>query len=543
MDTMYSPASTRSPYRSNLRSPYKPSTYSHLYDGMTSSPATTHQESLDSYRDYPSARPLLDDQVFPPHTTTPTRVPMKTTTVTKSPAKAGIPESNSRAVISALRGLQEKIRKLESERTMAEENLRTLATETTQYKEILQKENTVTEASQTEMSKHSQELESQLRAADSRCNLLEKQLEYMRKMVQNAEVDRNNAMRKSHVLEKQASDWHSDEVKGQIDKVEQLERDHARLTATQTVAESKIRELEDQVKEERHHRRLMQDKAAELQTVAEANRILLETGNSPCDVKTKKTKKKKKKQKTCPKKMETHHHHHVEPKKHYRLNLADIPFIAGKSTTPSHNIGSNFQNVLAMMKLHNPAWCNGSTQHYSSKTPRSSRSAPRRRASVSSTSTTDSDLSELLLGLQDEFGQMGFEHQELAKQIQECEDHRIRDDLERELDHLVSRMEGKGHQISKLKRYRETLSEKKKKRPRSGSRPRSGHRRAASASLPASNGESTNGEVQVITTVKTRGRIAQPISVQEGDPKQSLRMLKDIQTLQTSLRKDDVKWE
>ncbi|XP_070568116.1 centrosomal protein of 57 kDa-like isoform X2 [Ptychodera flava] len=509
MDTRYSMTRSPNPYRSHI-SPYKPS-YGHIYDG-TASPAT--RDSIDSYRDYPSSRPLLDDQIFPTQLTTPTRVPMKSSI--RSPAKAGIPESNSRAVISALKGLQEKIRKLESERTMAEENLRSLATETSQYKEILQKEQTVTEASQTEMSKHSQELESQLRSADSRCKLLEKQLEYMRKMVQNAEADRNNALRKSQAFEQQAADWKEDgdESIVQKDKLDQLEREHVRLQANQTVAE--------------------------LQTVAEANRILLETGNSPHITKSKKSKKKKKKQKTtCCRKIETHAI--TEPKKHYRLNLADIPFIAGKSTTPSHNIGSNFQNVLAMMKLHNPAWCEGPAQHYA-KTPRSTRSAPRRRASISSTSTSGSDLSELLLGLQDEFGQMGFEHQELAKQIQEAEDPRIREDLERELDHLVSKMEGKGQQIAKLKRYKES-SAKKQKRPRSGSRPRSGHRRAASVSLPASSTSSTNGEVQVITTVKTRGRIAQPVTVREGNAKQSLRMLKDMQTIQTSLRKDDLKWE
>ncbi|XP_002741169.1 centrosomal protein of 57 kDa-like [Saccoglossus kowalevskii] len=538
MDTRYSPA--RSPYLSSTQSPYRPS-YSHLYEGYSRSPAVRDNE--DSYRDYPNSRPLLDDQVYPPSPSTPTRSLLKTT-MARSPSKAGIPESNTRAVISALRGLQDKIRKLESERSMAEENLKTLATETTEYKEILQKGNTVTKTSQTEMSKHSQEVESQLTAAESRCNLLEKQLEYMRKMVQNAESDRNNALRRSEILEQHQSERKTDDMRMQYDKVEQLERDHARLIATQTVADSKIRELEEKIKEETHRRKLMQDKAAELQTVAEANRILQATENSPREPKTKKPKKKKKKKVPC-KKLEHEHLSHSEPRKHYRLNLAEIPFVAGKSTTPSHSIGANFQNVLAMMKLHNPAWCDGHAQHYA-RTPRSAKSAPprRRRTSISSTSTSDSDLSDLLHALQDEFGQMGFEHQELAKQIQEANDPRIQEDLERELDDLVSRMEAKGEQISRLKRHRETLSEKKKKRQRSRSRPCSGRQRAASVTSPlSSNGESTSGEVQVITTVKTRGRIAQPVTIQQGDGKQSLRMLKDMQTLKTSLRKDDVKWD
>ena len=46
------------------------------------------------------------------------------------------------------------------------------------------------------------------------------------------------------------------------------------------------------------------------------------------------------------------------------------------------------------------------------------------------------------------------EHQELAKQIQETEDTKMKDDLERELDELVTRMEAKGDQIASLKRHK-----------------------------------------------------------------------------------------
>ena len=41
------------------------------------------------------------------------------------------------AVISALRNLQDKVKKLELERTEAEQNLHTLASETEQYKDML----------------------------------------------------------------------------------------------------------------------------------------------------------------------------------------------------------------------------------------------------------------------------------------------------------------------------------------------------------------------------------------------------------------------
>jgi hypothetical protein len=46
--------------------------------------------------------------------------------------------------MSALKGLQDKIRHLELERTAAEDNLRTLANETSRFREILQPDDTVT---------------------------------------------------------------------------------------------------------------------------------------------------------------------------------------------------------------------------------------------------------------------------------------------------------------------------------------------------------------------------------------------------------------
>lgn len=44
---------------------------------------------------------------------------------------------------------------------------------------------------------------------------------------------------------------------------------------------------------------------------------------------------------------------------HYRLNLGDIPFVVGKSTAPSHHLGSNIQNVISLLKMHHPKICNG----------------------------------------------------------------------------------------------------------------------------------------------------------------------------------------
>lgn len=49
------------------------------------------------------------------------------------------------------------------------------------------------------------------------------------------------------------------------------------------------------------------------------------------------------------------------------------------------------------------------------------------------------------------------EHQELSKEINETSDLRIREDLERELDALVSRMEAKSQQIAKIRKHQEKV--------------------------------------------------------------------------------------
>ncbi|XP_035686762.1 centrosomal protein of 57 kDa-like isoform X5 [Branchiostoma floridae] len=535
------------------------------YDGSPGRPTTYQPEgasgfdrspSLASYQEYPPTRPFIN---YPEYTRSPSK-PVST-----------FPESNSRAVISALKGLQDKIRKLELERTLAEDNLRSLASETQQYKNALQKRDSEEEEERLEvreptipLSRHSQakprasfqqmmdqlsqgeakcqamngklndtqselwraylplhagsdadthatiipEIESQLGAAEQRCNLLEKQLDYMRKMVQNAETERNRAMERQVALERErdtytrdertsvpdSSPAHRREALGKADKLADLEREQQKLVAMQTLAENKIKELQERLKEEQHQRKLVQQRTNELQTQAETNRILLEAASPQSSPKPKKKKVKKKKasKQQCSSRPRT------QPGTHYRLNLGDIPFVAGKM--------ANRKTARRLL----PSSGDSSTA-----------------------SASESELSDLLQGLQDEFGQMSFEHQDLTQQIREAEDTLGREDLERELEQLVKRMEAKGEQIAKLRKHKMQLK-KHKPRPRSAD--------VKSVAIPLSEQAS---EVQVVTTVTTKGGGAAPIRVvrNPGQVEVKRRMLKDMQTLQTSLRRDDLYWD
>ncbi|KAI8519345.1 Centrosomal protein cep57L1 [Branchiostoma belcheri] len=371
-----------------------------------------------------------------------------------------------------------------------------------------------------------------------RCNLLEKQLDYMRKMVQNAETERNRAMDRQVALERERDTFtrdektavpdfspaHRQEALGKADKLADLEREQQKLLAMQTLAENKIKELQERLKEEQHQRKLVQQRTAELQTQAETNRILLEAASPKSSPKPKKKKVKKKKVS----KQQVSNRPRTQPGTHYRLNLGDIPFVAGKATTPSHSLGANVQRVIALMKRHNPALCND--QMANRKTAR--RLLPSSGES-STASTSESELSDLLQGLQDEFGQMSFEHQDLTRQIRQADNTLGREDLERELEQLVKKMEAKGEQIAKLRKHKTQL---KKDRSRSRSAD------MKSVAIPLSDQTS---EVQVVTTVTTKGSGAAPIRVvrNPGQVEVKRKMLKDMQTLQTSLRRDDLYWD
>uniref|UniRef100_A0A8C8UJQ1 Centrosomal protein 57kDa-like protein 1 n=1 Tax=Peromyscus maniculatus bairdii TaxID=230844 RepID=A0A8C8UJQ1_PERMB len=170
--------------------------------------------------------------------------------------------SNNQALVSALKTLQEKIYRLELERTQAEDNLNSLSREAAQYKKALENETNERNLAHQELIKQKKDISIQLSSAQSRCVLLEKQLEYTKRMVLN--VEREKAM----ILEQQAQlqrEKEEDQLKlhAKLAKLDVLEQECFRLTATQQTAEDKIKYLEEKLKEEEHQRKLFQDKACE----------------------------------------------------------------------------------------------------------------------------------------------------------------------------------------------------------------------------------------------------------------------------------------
>ncbi|KAM6290560.1 centrosomal protein of 57 kDa isoform 3-T3 [Porphyrio hochstetteri] len=432
--------------------------------------------SATSFLDYPKDKPFINADLL------------------RSPWKPVIPypESNSRAILSALKNLQEKIHRLELERLQAEENVKHLSRETADYKKVLSEQMRHKEHDKTEVSKKNQELASQLAAAESRCSLLEKQLDYMRKMIQHAENE------KLHLLEKQ----------------------------------KKMKELEQKLQEEEHARKLVQEKAAELQTGLETNRLLIQAASPLLSPKARRPRKKTKQpEQKCSLTS------NLTTQPHYRLCLGDVPFVAGKSTSPSHSVGANVQHVLHLMKQHTKALCNSRVVNDTPLAKPLSAERPASRSRKSSlpkeSSSSQEELSEVLLTLQDEFGQMSFDHQQLSKLVQEAPTVAVREDLERELEALVGKMEAKADQISKVRRHWLQLERLK----RECKSKKTSAKQIKDSRFPVS-------EVKVTTTVTTKGKNAGPIKVKPGEKsRKNLQLLRDMQTIQTSLQKDDISWD
>ncbi|XP_063773159.1 centrosomal protein CEP57L1 isoform X2 [Pseudophryne corroboree] len=446
---------------------------------------------------------------------------------------------NSKALVSALKTLQEKISRIQLEKSKAQNRITSLSMETAEHKmeksdDVRQKTDVIT----------------QLNAAQQRCSLLEKQLSYMRHMVQTAEMEKKTVHEQQTLLQQE-------NIQDKLEKLSLLEKECLRLTATQQIAESKIDQLEEKLYAEEQQRKLMQEKAIQLETGLEVNRIFLSA--SAQNASQKKVKKKKQLQSLSatltlcarpslgtgslsaspPCDSPTLSCQDTKPainkgipKHGIPLKAGDLPFVAGKSTSSSHSLSATIQNVLHMMK-HQSQTPRGTLQRSRSAGHKPIRpSGANRTSATCSVPSTGDSLSDLLLALQGELEQMSFEHEDLLKQINETKDSDMREDLEREMDCLVRHMETKSDQIQKLKRHQANVFRLKKAA-------QSMKKLSSSARLAVA-GEGS--KVDVLATPKRKPETL-PRGAQTPNSKTSLQLLKNVQKIQTTLKKDDIMWE
>ncbi|XP_035179088.1 centrosomal protein CEP57L1 isoform X2 [Oxyura jamaicensis] len=425
--------------------------------------------------------------------------------------------SNNQAVVAALRTLQEKIHCLELEKSQAEDNLCSLSIAAAQYKKALEHESYKKDITHQELMQQRKDLSVQLNAAQSRCSLLEKQLDYMRKMVSSVELEKKMVLEQQTQLQK---DQNQVELHAKLEKLEILEKECLKLSATQRIAEDKIKHLEEKLSKEEHQHKLLQDKATQLQKEFEISRILMSSLSSENECKKKNRKKNKPKKKnatmkkTCP--------------SQFHVKAGVLPFVAGKSVSSSHSVSANVQSVLHIMKHRCPRITSrrqdGATSGISGQTALS-----KPVLSCSTSSTVTGSLSDLLLAIQDEMSQMSFEHQELLKQIQETQDSKVHEDLEQKLSCLVKQMNIKEEQISKLKKHQTSVQKLKRKTQKL-------KQEAAHVKLKYGNQKEAKEITVTVRPSMSKSRAGQKSS-------RSLELLKNVQKLQLTLKEDDIMWE
>ncbi|XP_055005522.1 centrosomal protein CEP57L1 isoform X2 [Boleophthalmus pectinirostris] len=206
-----------------------------------------------------------------------------------------------------------------------------------------------------------------------------------------------------------------------------------------------------------------------------------------------------------------------------------MPFVAGTSISPSHSVHANVQSVLHMMKHHQPQLHERvSLLHRSVDGARRSLqkdtagSVLQRHSESSESEESLGSLSDLLLALQDELGQMSFEHRELIHQIDSTHDHKNRQDLKNELERLVTKMEEKGAQITKLRKHQQMI-----------------HKMAESQKHTSLCGETLKAPMihpPAPSPVK-------PTKRPQKQPSNNLQLLRETQQFRNFLKQSDLFWE
>ncbi|XP_037583360.1 centrosomal protein CEP57L1 isoform X3 [Cebus imitator] len=321
-------------------------------------------------------------------------------------------------------------------------------------------------------------------------------------MVLNVEREKNMILEQQAQLQREKG---QDEMKlyAKLEKLDVLEKECFRLTATQKTAEDKIKYLEERLKEEEHQRKLFQDKASELQTGLEISKIIM---SSVSNLKHSKEKKKSSKKTKCVKR---------GPPRQICSKFGALPFVAEKMRQ------HRGPHILQKSSNETEPRC----------LPKSSRTTSWCKAiptdSEKSISICD-NLSELLMAMQDELDQMSMEHQELLKQMKETESHSVCNDIECELECLVKKMEIKGEQISKLKKHQDSVCKLQQKVQNSKMSKASGIQQEGSDLKGSRNIKNSPRKCLTDTNLFQKNSTFHPIRVHN---------------LQVKLRRDDIMWE
>uniref|UniRef100_A0A8C6UJU5 Centrosomal protein 57kDa-like protein 1 n=1 Tax=Neogobius melanostomus TaxID=47308 RepID=A0A8C6UJU5_9GOBI len=333
------------------------------------------------------------------------------------------PKSNidSKAVVDALKTLQGKINRVEAETSRHTEKSLQMSQESQTNLQTTVLPTLPTTRHQQPTKEHE---------AIIKCKTLRKHLEKTKRCIERAKKEQSTLQEKQTLLQKEQFNT---SIQLQNTKLEKLESKYDKLRRTQTLSEMKLAMLEEKLQKEEHERKLVQEKAEELQREFD-NTLRISTEEIKVKKKTKKITKKTSRQ---------------SEQKSPSGSFSQMPFVAGTSTSPSHSVHANVQSILHMMKHHQPQLhervsllqksVRGARKSLRKDFSTSNAVQQRRNSESRESEASLGSLYDLLLALQDELGQMSFEQQELMHQIDSTFDHKKRQDLKNELEQLVSK--------------------------------------------------------------------------------------------------------
>lgn len=440
---------------------------------------------IGSYYQPPDIRiPLPRRLDFPFHSVEDLELP--TTSHCVSQPKSNI---DSKGVVDAVKILQEKMSHVVAEISRHEKS-----------REISQ-ESSINPVLTSRPTTHYQQPKKE-RDAVIKCKTLQKHLEETRRNIERAKKEQSMLLDNQTLLQKQQFNT---SIELQNAKLEKLESKYEKLSNTQTESERKLAMLEEELHKEQHERRLVQEKAEELQREFDGT-LRISTEEMKAKKKTKKISKKALKQ--------------IEQKSPSHSFCQKMPFVAGTSTSPSHSVHANVQTILHLMKHHHPQLHERvSVLHKPVSGVRKGLHRDFSNSESSGSETSLGSLSDLLLALQDELGQMSFEHRELMHQIDGTIDHKKRQDLKNELEQLVSKMEEKGGQITKLRKHQQMI-----------------HKMAKDKHQASDTERTTMMHHLAPSPVKPRRKTSK-------QPQGNLQLLRETQQFRNSLKQSDLFWE
>ncbi|CAL9692490.1 unnamed protein product [Knipowitschia caucasica] len=391
---------------------------------------------------------------------------------------------DSQAVVDALKKLHEKMGRTEFETSRHTERSRQVSLEAQNQQQA--------------NAPSTQNLQRTDSDGSIRCRILQKHLEKTKRSIEKAKKEHNVLLQNQTLLK----DLDNADVQSQKEKLEALEFKYEKLSRTQTQAEMKLILLEEKLQKEEHERKLMQERTEELQREFDNS---LERSSKETIIK-KKSKKAKNKEKMTLKQNEKSTIHSFPQK---------MPFVAGTSTSPSHSVHANVQSVLHMMKLYQPLLRRKDEDLVT-------RSSVLHRHQGGSSDEALGSLSDLLLALQDELGKMSFEHLELVHLIDNTQDLQVKQDLKHELERLLTKMEDKSTQITKLRTHQKLI-----------------HKLNMSQQHSLTHAEKTTLiHPPTPSPVKPQNR-----SLKQPASPRNLRLLRETQQFRNSLKQSDVVWE